>query len=374
MNVLIFGSGMMSRPVIFDLLQQPDVDRVYVIDARRSQLTNLRRAHKSPRVVTIEADATDRQLIKLLAQCAVAVSCVPYNYNLQLTRMAIAAGTNFCDLGGNNTVVRQQLALDKTARQAGVTVIPDCGLAPGMTSILVADAISRLNRTEKVHIRVGGLPVKPEPPLFYRLVFSAQGLLNEYAEPCLILRGGKIKRVKPMTEPETVLFPPPFGRLEAFHTSGGSSTLPETFKGKVKELDYKTIRYPGHRLMFELIMKSALGNWQKLPRAELACALEKVLGWETEDVVLLRVEVTGIKNGHKRLFRYQLIEYADRESGLTAMMRTTGFSAAIIALMLGRNEITSRGVLTGERAVPPQKFIAELRRRQFPLTIRSKVL
>jgi lysine 6-dehydrogenase len=371
MNALVFGAGLMSRAVGFDLIQQPDVDRVYFVDARRAALNQLRRFLDSPKVITVLADATDRRLLKLLTRCAVAVSCVPYNYNLQLTRRAIAAGTHFCDLGGNNKVVRRQLALDKCARQAGVTIIPDCGLAPGMTNILVADGIRRLDRTTRVQIRVGGLPVKPRPPLFYRLVFSAQGLLNEYAEPALVLHQGKIQRVRPLTEPETVVFPPPFGRLEAFHTSGGSSTLPETYQGKIRELDYKTIRYPGHRLMFQLIMKTALGRWQQLPRAELACALEKVLGFETDDVVLLRVDITGEKNGRQQKIRYQLIDRADRKNGLTAMMRTTGFSAAIVALLLARGKIRQTGVLTNELAIPGPEFIRELRRRKFKLTIRS---
>ncbi len=371
MELLIFGAGQMAQAVGFDLIRQPDLERVYVVDHQPRSLERLQQFIKSNKLITVCAEATAPELRELLARCQAAISCVPYNYNLRLTRMAITTGTNFCDLGGNNTVVRRQLALDQKAQAAGCTMIPDCGLAPGMTNILVADAVRRLDRTEAVRIRVGGLPVKPQPPLFYKLVFSALGLLNEYAEPCLVLRNGKIQRVKALTDPEMVAFPPPFGRLEAFHTSGGASTLPETFQGKIKELDYKTIRYPGHRLMFELFMKIAVGNWHRLPRAELACALEKVLGWETEDVVLLRVDAVGVKNGSRRLLRYELIDYADKKTGLTAMMRTTGFSAAVVGLMLARNEIPVPGVLPSEKAVPGRKFIAELRRRGLNLTVRS---
>ncbi len=229
-KVVIFGSGLMARAVAYDLIRQPDVKQVFVVDIDRTALNQLKRWLKSPKVKTVQADATDRQLIALLAECAVAVSCVPYEYNLKLTKMAIAGKTNFCDLGGNNTIVRKQLALNKKAEDAEITVIPDCGLAPGITNILVADAFNRLDQTDEVKIRVGGLPKNPKPPLYYRLVFSARGLLNEYLEPCLVLRNGRIVRVKPMTEPEEISFPKPFGRLEAFHTSGGSSTLPETFK------------------------------------------------------------------------------------------------------------------------------------------------
>ncbi|MEO0020449.1 MAG: saccharopine dehydrogenase C-terminal domain-containing protein [candidate division WOR-3 bacterium] len=370
MKALIFGAGLMARAVAYDLVRQKDVEKVFVVDQDRTRLRQLKRWLKSPKLKTIEADVTNRHLIELLAHCAVGISCVPYEYNLKLTRMAIAAKTNLCDLGGNNTIVRKQLALDKKAQAANITVIPDCGLAPGITNVLVADAVSRLDRTDEVHIRVGGLPQKPEPPIFYRLVFSAQGLLNEYIEPCLILRNGKIFKVKPMTEPEEIIFPKPFGRLEAFHTSGGSSTLVETFKDRVQELDYKTIRYPQHRLMFQLLLRAAVGNWQKLPRSLLACALEKVLGYEKDDCVLLRVDVRGKLNGRERLLRYQLIDYADRKKGLTAMMRTTGFAAAIVALMLARREIQKKGVLPGEKAIPSKRFIAELRQRGLNLKYR----
>ncbi len=370
MELLVLGSGLMAKAVAFDFVRQDDVKCVYVVDINRLRLRKMRSYLKSSKLITVEAEITAEQVQELMQRCAVAVSCVPYNYNLRLTRMALRAGCNFCDLGGNNTVVRKQLALHSAAVKRGVIVIPDCGLAPGMTNILTADGIGRLDRVESVRIRVGGLPRNPMPPLFYRLVFSAQGLLNEYAEPCLVLREGKLKWVKPLTEPEVIQFPPPFNQLEAFHTSGGSSTLPESYLGRVRELDYKTIRYLGHRLMFQLIMRSAVGNWQRLPRTELGCALERVLGFEDDDVVLLRVDLSGEQDGVPRLVRYQLIDYADRGTGLTAMMRTTGFSAAIVALMLGRGEITAKGVLPGEKVVPSRRFITELRRRGFDLKIR----
>lgn len=371
-EIAVFGSGLMAQAVAFDLIRQKDVEKVYIIDVDKGRLRTVKNFLSSPKLVTIQADARDRKLLPLIGRCAVAVSCVPYNFNFRLTKLAIAARTNFCDLGGNNTVVRRQFTLNKEAEVAGITVVPDCGLAPGMTNILAADGVNRLDRTEEIHIRVGGLPVKPKPPLFYKLVFSAQGLLNEYAEPCLILEGGKIKKVPALTGSEMLRFPEPFNTLEAFHTSGGSSTLPETFKGKVKTLDYKTIRYPGHRLMFLLLLKTAIGNWRRVPRAQLACALERTLGFETEDVVLLRVEVKGIKSGEKRTIRYQLIDYRDKKTGLTAMMRTTGFSAAIVALMLGRGQVLKQGVLPGEKAIPSRRFISELRHRGFDLRITSR--
>ena len=377
MKLLILGSGLMARPVAYDLVRQHDVEQVLVADVDLKRLRQLGRWLGSPKLRTVRADVTDHRVIaRLMKKCTVVVSCVPYNYNLGLTRLAITTRTHFCDLGGNNAVVRKQLALTGRARKARVTVIPDCGLAPGMAGILAADGFNRLDRTEAIHIRVGGLPRRPRPPLNYRLVFSTNGLINEYVEPCLVLRDGKPCWVEPLTDIEELTFPAPFGRLEAFNTSGGSSTLPYTYQGRVKTLDYKTIRYPGHCIQFRLLKELGLmdsrpvtvNSRQVVPRQLLIRLLEKVLGFEQDDVVLLRVEVQGYKMGKARTIRYQLIDYADKKTGLTAMMRTTGFPAAIVTLMLGRGQTNGPGVLPGERAIPSERFINELRQRGFRLT------
>jgi lysine 6-dehydrogenase len=148
-------------------------------------------------------------------------------------------------LGGNNYIVDAQLALDEAAKKANINIVPDCGLAPGMVSVLAMHGANRFDETEEIHIRVGGLPQTPKPPLDYQLVFSVEGLINEYIESARVIRDGKIIEVNSMTELETLAFDG-FSALEAFQTSGGTSTLPDTFCGKVKELDYKTIRYAGH--------------------------------------------------------------------------------------------------------------------------------
>jgi lysine 6-dehydrogenase len=303
---------------------------------------------------------------------------VPYFFDLGLTRAAIATGTHFCDLGGNNKVVDRQIALDARARRAGVAVTPDCGLAPGMVSTLAADGFARLDRTRAIHLRVGGLPRRPGPPMNYGLVFSANGLINEYVEPCLVLRRGRPAEVEPLADVEAISFPAPFGRLEAFNTSGGSSRLPLTFAGKVQTLDYKTIRYPGHsaqvRLLHELGLTSPnpvrASGVRVSPRRLLIERLEAVLPFERDDVVLLRVDVLGTRKGRRRRIRYELIDRADRRTGLTAMMRTTGFAAAVVALMLARGQVMRRGVFTGEHGIDGHSFISELRSRGLDLRVK----
>jgi lysine 6-dehydrogenase len=394
MKFLVIGAGMQARAVAYDLVRQNDVDEMRIADIDPERLQNLERALRSKKVRTFVADAGDRQrMTELMESCDVAVSCVPYFFNLGLARAAVATRTHFCDLGGNNDVVHAELALGTQAKEAGVTVVPDCGLAPGMVSILAADGFSRLEHTDAIHIRVGGLPRKPKPPLNYALVFSANGLINEYVEPCLVLRDGKLAWREPLADAEELTFPKPFGKLEAFNTSGGSSTLPYTFRGRVKSLDYKTIRYPGHCTKFRLLFDLGLTEMKPIevdgkrivPRHLLIQRLEAVLPWEKDGVVLLRVEVEGKGSrnrgfkdssggrsegtGGKMTVRYELVDYADRRSGLTAMERTTGFSAAIVALMLGRGQVGCAGAFTGENCVPSAAYIRELRRRGLRLRV-----
>jgi lysine 6-dehydrogenase len=393
MNLLVVGAGNMARAVCHDLVQQPDVAEVRVCDTDRARLKELVAVVRSPKLKPFSADAADRrQMTRLMQGCSAAVSCVPYFYNLDLTRRAIATKTHFCDLGGNNDVVDRQMSLDRRARRAGVAVVPDCGLAPGMVSILAADGVSRLDRVEAVRLRVGGLPRHPKPPLNYALVFSPNGLINEYVEKCLVLRNGKVALVEPLADVEEIRFPKPFGTFEAFNTSGGSSRLPLTYAGRVKALDYKTIRYPGHcaqmRLLFELGLTSLkpvrVDGQEFVPRRFLIQRLEAVLPWEKDDVVLVRVEVTGkaksevkgqkpkVKGQHggRVTITYDLVDCADRKTGLTAMMRTTGFPAAVVALMMARGQVAGTGVMAGEVAVNPSLFITELRRRGIRLRTR----
>ncbi len=390
MRFLIIGAGMQARAVTYDLVRQPDIDEVRICDVDAERLRDLKRYLHSPKVKTFEADAGDRKrMTELMKPCDVAVSCVPYFSNLGLARAAIASHTHFCDLGGNNNVVSAELALGAQARKAGVTVVPDCGLAPGMVSILAADGYARLERTDAIQLRVGGLPRKPKPPLNYALVFSANGLINEYVEPCLVLNEGKLAWREPLAEIEELEFPKPFGKLEAFNTSGGTSTLPYTYRRKVKTLDYKTIRYPGHCTKFRLLFDLGLTDMKPtevdgkriVPRHLLIQRLEAVLPHEKDDVVLLRVEVRGkgsrsqgIKDSsgarkQATKIRYELVDYADRKNRLTAMMRTTGFSVAIVALMLGRGQVGCSGAFTGENCVPSGAYIAELRRRGLKLRV-----
>jgi lysine 6-dehydrogenase len=361
----------MGRGAAFDLARNDIVKEVIVAD-RDAKRAEALAEEMGPKVVAETVDAADRKQLKaLFAKVDTVTSEVSYKLNLLHTEVAIATGTHLCDLGGNLKVVEKQLKLHDKAKDAGITVIPDCGLAPGLANVLVRDGIDYLTSTDSVKIRVGGLQQEPRPPLNYALIFAVEGLINEYIEPCMVLRKGKIAFEDPLIGFEQVTFPEPYGTLEAFNTSGGSSTMPLTYEGKVANLDYKTLRYPGHGHKMWCLMKLGLmdskeqdfGGVKVAPRTVLEKLLEQNLPPTGKDVTLLRVTVEGWKGTESRKIEYELVDLFDEKTGLTSMMRTTSFTASTAATMMADGTISERGVLPPEKAIPPEPFIEEMKKR-----------
>ncbi|MBW2261503.1 MAG: saccharopine dehydrogenase NADP-binding domain-containing protein [Deltaproteobacteria bacterium] len=369
MNYLILGSGRMARGLVHFLRRRDPDASIRVVDVVSSRARALARWAGGP-VTAGRLDLADRAAVRrALARADVAVSAAHYRFNPMLTAEAALTRTHLVDLGGNNDVVAKQLKLASRVARAGVTVVPDTGLAPGMTNLLALWAIQGMDRVASVRIRVGGVPLKPVPPFDYQLVFATEGLINEYVEDALVLRAGKVRSVPSLTDVETLRFPPPFGRMEAFNTSGGASTLIRTLKGRVKDLDYKTIRYPGHcekmhalkhlGLMDDRAVR--LGGQAVRPRALTGLLLERGLPSQGPDAVLVRVSAEGVRGGRRRKVRINLVDTMDRRTGLTAMMRCTAFPSACIAWMLGRGLIDAPGVHEQESVVPVGRFVREMR-------------
>ncbi len=385
MKILVLGAGRMGHGAVFDLVHNsPDVTAVTVADFHLEKAEAVAAAVASPKVTARQIDAADHQaVVELMRGHDSVISCVNYWYNVSLSKAAIETGANFCDLGGNNYIVDEQLALDAEAKAAGINIIPDCGLAPGMVSILAMHGAARFESIDEIHIRVGGLPQDPQPPLNYQLVFSVEGLINEYIESARVIRDGQIVEVDSMTELESLEFDG-FPPLEAFQTSGGTSTLPDTFLGKIKELDYKTIRYAGHCDKFKTMIDLGLCSSDEIiadfvtttPRKVFAELLQKNLPADGPDYVLVRLDFVGKgrTSPHDskgvsddapviQRLRYDIVDKLDEQTGMSAMMRTTAFPASIIAQMMARGDVTARGATPQEKAIDPEKFVAELRRR-----------
>ncbi len=378
-SILIIGAGGMARAIAYDLLNFTPKHKVTLLDRDQAALDRLAEYLGTGDVKYVKGEATDRELLRSLMKTAsAAIGASSYKLHFDACEAAIESGTHWVDLGGNPTVVQKQFALHEKALAAGVGVVPDSGLAPGFINVVGGYIASQLDQIDELHFRVGGLPQNPEPPLFYGLVFSPEGLANEYHEPAWVIENGDIKTVESLTGWERIYFGAPNGTLEAFHTAGGSSTMVETFKGRVKALDYKTLRYPGHLRMIKLL--GDIGFWSEsvvnvkqasggdvetskfvdvAPRDVLGALLMRK-GYVTDDLVALMAWGIGTKDGKPLRVEVKMLDYSEEATGLTAMARTTGFPATLVARMLVEGTIRERGVLRQEGSVPAEAMFEAL--------------
>src|ERR1044071_6395482 len=259
----VLGAGKQGTAAAYDVLRFANPKTVWMADADAAAAN-----HAAERLRTLLPDMADRvfatsvnandpvALTKFLEPVNTLLSAVPYFMHPQVAIAAIEAGTNMGDLGGNTGVALKVLSLDEEAKKAGVSIVPDCGLAPGLVNTLAKYGMETLDVCREIQARCGGLPQKPRPPLDYKLVFAISGLTVEYFGKAHVLRDGKVVEVETFTELEEIDLP--IGKCEAFVTSGGASTAPLTFEGRVEKYEYKTIRYPGHHAKFKVIKERRL--------------------------------------------------------------------------------------------------------------------
>ncbi|MFZ0533250.1 MAG: saccharopine dehydrogenase C-terminal domain-containing protein [Anaerolineales bacterium] len=378
----VLGAGRQGTASAYDMARWGDAKRVTLAD--RDLAIAEHAAHRVNQLIGSEvADASQVEvtdmaaLERLLSGVDAFVSAVPYYYNLDITRVAVKVKASMCDLGGNTDIVRQQHAFNAEARNLGISIIPDCGQVPGLGSSLTVYTMGLLDEATDVYMWDGGIPQSPQPPFNYLLTFHVAGLTNEYAEPAIFLRNGKITLVEPMTELETVEFPDSVGTLEAFVAGGGTSTMPWTFEGKLRTLQNLTLRYPGHlkqlRSFWDLglwdLKPVLVGKNEVVPREVFHALYEPKVTFpndpeKSKDIVLVRVKALGKKGGQPAQAVVELVDRFDEMTGFTAMERTTGWDAAIVAEMMAHG-LTPRGAGGVESFVPAVPFMNELRRRGF---------
>jgi lysine 6-dehydrogenase len=380
--MLVLGAGLQGSACAYDLLQNPEVTQVRLADLRFDHLPDFLKPLSGPRLLPTPLDVRDREaVLAVMRESDAVMSAIPYYFNLALAECAVEAGVHFCDLGGNTEIVFQQKALAAQAQARDVTIVPDCGVAPGMVNILAEYGIRQLDKVQSVRIYVGGLPQEPAAPLNYQVVYSLEGVLDYYTTRSWVLREGQRSLVTALSERELIDFPEPVGALEAFHTAGGLSTMAFRYEGTIPEMEYKTLRYPGHAEIMETIRELGLLDVEPVdvkgvkvsPRdvfvAVVGPKLSKPRG---RDLLALRVIVAGTKNGRPAERRFDLVDRYDEKHGISAMMRTTGYSLSITGQMQVRRQIGPAGVWTPDECVPAEAYIAELRARGIDLSETSR--
>ncbi len=372
MRMLVLGAGLQGSACAYDLLAHTAHD-VVLADLDVGSLPEFLTPWLGGRLTAVQVDARDEAAMRRVMEgVSATMSAFPYYLNAPLAALALEAGSHFCDLGGNTEIVMEQKKLHDRAAAAGVSIVPDCGLAPGMVNILAEHGIRQLDRVRSATIKVGGLPQKPEPPLNYQVVYSLEGVLDYYTTRSWVVRDGKQHQVTALSELEELEFPGA-GTLEAFHTAGGLSTMAQRYEGKIPTMEYKTLRYPGHAKLMETLRELGLFDLEPVdvkgtevvPRDVFISVVGPKLRKDyraSPDLVALRVEVEGTEGGDDVLLRYDLLDRYDPETGITAMMRTTGFSLAITATMQAEGRVPA-GVHTPDEAMPAREYIAALAER-----------
>jgi lysine 6-dehydrogenase len=378
-KVMVLGCGMQAYGAALDVITFGDPEEVILADAFPERIQKLRlflETHTRPRQLTeLVLDAGDIAATARAARgCDLMLNTAPYRYALDITRAAIEARVPMVDLGGDTEMVLKQLKLSDEAKAVGITIIPDCGMGPGMTNITVGHAMEVLDTADTIITRDGGIPLNPKPPLFYHLVFAIETLTNEYTGMTTQMRDGKLIEIAPMTEIEQCDLPV-VGRVEATHGMGMLSTLPWTYQGRLKNLENKFVRYPGHLTFLKTLREVGFFSREEIqtergpfqPRAMTKAVMEKFLmpkGGE-RDVSFIQTISEGTKGGKKVKVEHWICDYSDEKTGLTSMQRTTGFTASIVGQMIVSGALTEKGVLPPELGVPKELFFQEIQRRGF---------
>jgi len=377
LKVAVFGSGLMGSAVAMDLVRSKNVEEVIVCDVDVNRLRSLARTEHSAKLHVKRHDVRDRRAtVRVLNGIDVGVGALPHGLSEYPIESALKAGVSFVDLIFGWRF--EQGRIHSIARRKGITIIPACGVAPGLSNILAMQASEELQKVEEVHIKVGGIPQSPRPPLNYRIVFSFEAVLEEYLRRAKIVKNGRLTEVEALSGLETVTFPPPIGECECFYTDG-LSTLVRTIKG-VKEMDEKTIRWPGHVAQIRTLIECGLLETAPVqfegatvaPRRFVSQILsDKISLGKEEDLTLFRVDVEGKRNGKRSHTRYQMIDRYDPKRKLTSMARTTAFPCSVAAQMLGLGRVEPKGLIPPELAIRGalrNEFMRELANRGLRIT------
>lgn len=362
MRILVLGSGLMGPAAAFNAMSDPDVSRVTLCDIDQRQLdtaeAKLKRMEGGEKLSTVALDLNDQgAATRLLANFDAIVGALPWGAVVPGIRAAVAAGTPLVDLA---RPVETELAdLKRGVEAAGGLVILGCGVEPGLTEILARHLAEKLDQVDELHIKCGGIPEKPTPPLGYKIVFGGRKLpLRE--EDAHIVENGELKLVPRYSGVESVSFPG-VGDCEAWHEGFMPWLMDlEALKG-LKVGTQKTIRWPGYAAKVTVLRELGLLSEEPVevdgvlvaPKRLVDAVLYPRVRLEEgeRDITLFRVEARGKKDGIPRRHKMEMVNRYDETLGFTSMARSTAFTGAIVARMIARGEIKVRGLLTPEQVI-----------------------
>lgn len=344
MNVLVLGAGLVGRPMAADLA----ADKRFSVTVADISAANLAKVPKHLPLRTVQADLTDGGwLARLLGECDIAVNAVPGWMGYATMKRIIAAGKDAVDIA---FYPEDPFTLDALALEKNVTAVVDCGVAPGMSNLLAAHAVTLLDSAESILIYVGGLPVVREWPFEYKAGFSPIDVIEEYTRPARYVENGALVVRPALSDPELLSFPG-VGTLEAFN-SDGLRTLATTMS--VPTMKEKTLRYPGHIDKIRVLRESGFFGTEEVEvkgtmvrPVDLAAKLLFPM-WELNegerDFTVMRIIVEGTKDGARLRHVYDLLDHHDERSGVHSMARVTGYTATAAVRLLAAGLYSQKGI------------------------------
>lgn len=358
---VVLGAGMVGSVIARDLARDEDADVVIIDRSREAVAAANERAEG--RLKTRVADCGDPDVVKsLVGDADVVCGALASRIGLQTLDAVIGAGKPYCDI---SFMPEDALQLDEKARDAGVPAVVDCGVAPGMSNLLAAEGIRRLDKAKTVRILVGGVPIVRARPWEYKAGFAPSDVLEEYVRPARFIRGGERIEAVPLTEVEHVDFEG-VGTLEAFLTDGLRSLM-DTLD--VPDMVEKTMRWPGHAALMETLRDAGflgedpidVGGTSVSPLALTSALLFPQWSFEDGegDYTIMRIEVGGTLGSRETLLRWDLHDEHDPVTDTRSMSRTTAYPCAIISRMLAAGKIGATGVLPPERLVKSNPEIVD---------------
>lgn len=339
MKVLIVGAGSVGATIAQLLHRTGDYD-VAIADRDEQRLAHI--ANGLPAIALMATDS-NAVLAALRGHDAV-INALPFSAVEPVARAARAAGVHYLDLTEDVSATR---FIKTLAEDAPTAFIPQCGLAPGFIGIAAYDLAQRFERTTDLHMRVGALPMFPTNGLKYNLTWSTESLINEYCNPCEVILDGQRREVLPLEGLE--VFSLDGTAYEAFNTSGGLGTLCETLDGSIRNVDYKTVRYPGHRDVLRLLIDDlGLGRRRALFKEVLEASVPVTL----QDVVLIFITATGLRDGRLTQESFAKKIYSQDVDGIrrSAIQVTTAAGICTMLDLLREGVLSQRGFVRQEDA------------------------
>ncbi len=364
MIVSIVGAGAMGSAIARFLLADELVSKLRIMDMRKSSLHALEPI-KDPKLSSFKINARDLVKVREVVEGShCMISCVEPSDNVGLASLALDIGAHYVDQGGSEVATGSILSLSDRASEAGVWLVPNCGLTPGLVDIASMWAVEQFDKVERVSARFGSIPLTANPPFNCQLSSSASKMLDDYTRPTHVIENGQINRVPSLSREEHIFFDEPFGLLEAFCSASGTTLLARELEGKVNFFDLKTLSRPGHADQMSFLLGLGFGDEKIIDvrthltyRDLLMRKLRQHLSASQPDAVLVRIMVTGWSDGQERTFALQTVHEFDETLGISALRFVAGAATAEVTHDLISGNVKGGGAAPPERIVDKRHFL-----------------